>query len=220
MADTVAYVRSVEQVIIDALADVGLPGAGRLDGYPGVWIEDRKICAIGVRLTRGRSMHGFALNVDPDLSMFEHIVPCGITDKAVTSLADEGVDVEMRAVVDASRTRRRAAGTGRLVERQDVVWRERRSDLSAFREAKAGRWRATTVPVRVAGPPGRGRRRLVDGRVDRRAQARVAAGEGAHGRRLPAAQATMRDRSTSSPCAKRPAARTSSSAGPTAPPRS
>ena len=57
-----------------------------------MWIEARKICAIGVRLTRGRSMHGFALNVDPDLAMFDHIVPCGIADKAVTSLAAEGVD--------------------------------------------------------------------------------------------------------------------------------
>ncbi|MEY2457382.1 MAG: lipoyl synthase, partial [Acidimicrobiaceae bacterium] len=89
MADTVAYVRSVEQLVIDTLGDLGVRGASRLDGYPGVWIEDRKICAVGVRLSRGRTMHGFALNVDPDLSMFEHIVPCGITDKAVTSLAAE-----------------------------------------------------------------------------------------------------------------------------------
>jgi lipoic acid synthetase len=100
MADTVAYVRSVEQLVIDALADLGLD-AGRQDRYPGVWVGDRKICAIGVRLTRGRSMHGFALNVDPDLSMFGHIVPCGIADKEVTSLRAEGLDVTMAQVVDA-----------------------------------------------------------------------------------------------------------------------
>src|SRR6202011_5124448 len=60
---TPAYVHTVEQVIIDALADLGLPGAGRLAGYPGVWIGldavPRKICAVGIRLSRGRSMHGF-----------------------------------------------------------------------------------------------------------------------------------------------------------------
>ena len=100
MADTVAYVRSVEQLIIDVLADLGL-AAGRAERYPGVWVEDRKVCAIGVKLSRGRSMHGFALNVDPDLSMFDHIVPCGIADKAVTSLRAEGLDVSVREVVDA-----------------------------------------------------------------------------------------------------------------------
>ena len=95
------FVHGLEQLVIDVLADLGLPGATRLDGYPGVWIEDRKICAIGVRISRGRSMHGFALNVDPDLAMFEHIVPCGIADKAVTSLAAEGVHASMRDVVGA-----------------------------------------------------------------------------------------------------------------------
>src|SRR5207342_1057487 len=83
MADTVAYVHSVEQLVIDALAEVGLPGTGRLERYPGVWVDPdgprpRKIAAIGVRLSRGRSMHGFALNVSTDLAMFGHIVPCGI----------------------------------------------------------------------------------------------------------------------------------------------
>ncbi len=92
MADTVAYVRSVEQLVIDTLADVGLPGAGRLADYPGVWVDPlgpnpRKIAAIGMKLTRGRSMHGFALNVAPDLAYFGYIVPCGIADKPVTSLA-------------------------------------------------------------------------------------------------------------------------------------
>jgi lipoic acid synthetase len=116
------YVAAVEQLVIDVLADVGLPGAQRLDGYPGVWIGDRKICAIGVRLTRGRSMHGFALNVDPDLSMFDHIVPCGIADKAVTSLAAEGIDVTMAEVVDAVVARAAqlwGGGTGEVV-RADV----------------------------------------------------------------------------------------------------
>ncbi len=106
MADTVAYVCSVEQLVIDTLADLGLTDVGRLREYPGVWVEPggpnpRKIAAIGVRLDRGRSMHGFALNVDPDMAMFDHIVPCGITDKGVTSLAAEGVDATMSEVVDA-----------------------------------------------------------------------------------------------------------------------
>src|SRR5207253_997675 len=95
------YVHGVEQLVIDVLADVGLRGASRQPGYPGVWVAERKICAIGVRVSRGRSMHGFALNVDPDLSYFSHIVPCGIADKEVTSLAAEGVSASMAEVVDA-----------------------------------------------------------------------------------------------------------------------
>ena len=106
MADTVAYVHTVEQVLIDAMADLGLPGTGRLRGYPGVWVDPdgpspRKVAAIGVRLSRGRTMHGFALNVSTDLSMFGHIIPCGIVGKAVTSLAAEGVTVPMEQVVEA-----------------------------------------------------------------------------------------------------------------------
>jgi lipoic acid synthetase len=128
MGDTVAYVRSVEQLLIDTLADLGLPGASRLDGFPGVWMDERKIAAIGVRLSRGRTMHGFALNVDPDLDYFGYIVPCGIRDKRVTSLAAEGVRVDMRTVVDAL-TARAVAQWGRSgVERQDVVWREQRAE--------------------------------------------------------------------------------------------
>jgi len=115
-----SYVHTVEQVVIDALADLGLPGASRLPGYPGVWIDDRKICAIGVRVSRGRSMHGFALNVDPDLSYFDHIVPCGIPDKQVTSLAAEGVPASMKDVVDAVVTRATAAW-GPDAERQDSL---------------------------------------------------------------------------------------------------
>jgi lipoyl synthase len=135
---TPAYVHGVEQVIIDALADLGLPGAGRLAGYPGVWVglgngeRPRKICAIGIRLSRGRSMHGFALNVDPDLGMFGHIVPCGIPDKAVTSLAAEGLAVSMRDAVDAVVARAEQRWAKNSHERQDVAWRERPEDLSPF----------------------------------------------------------------------------------------
>jgi lipoic acid synthetase len=137
MADTVEYVRSVEQLVIDALADVGQPGAGRMRDYPGVWVDPdgpapRKICAIGVKLTRGRTMHGFALNVDPDMSFFDHIVPCGITDKAVTSLRAEGVAATMRDVVDAVAARAAERWGTNGSERQDVVWRHRIEDLSPF----------------------------------------------------------------------------------------
>jgi lipoic acid synthetase len=137
LADTAAYVCGVEQLVIDVLADLGLPGAGRVDGLPGVWIDPdgaspRKICAIGVRLSRGRSMHGFALNVDPDLTMFDAIVPCGIADRGVTSMAAEGVVVPMAAVVDAVVARAAARWGDGEVERQDAVWRTSEDDLSAF----------------------------------------------------------------------------------------
>jgi lipoic acid synthetase len=127
-----AYVHQVEQLVIDVLGDLGLAGAGRLEGYPGVWIDPlgpdpRKICAIGVRVDRGRSMHGFALNVDPDLAMFDNIVPCGIRDKAVTSLGVERAAVSMRDVVEAVANRAGAAfsfGAGeRVVEWQAAAWR-------------------------------------------------------------------------------------------------
>ena len=100
-----AHVHGVEQIVIDTLADFGLV-AGRLEGYPGVWVdpdgpEPRKIAAVGIRITRERSMHGFALNVDPDMAMFGHIVPCGIADRPVTSMAKEGVRAGMREVVAA-----------------------------------------------------------------------------------------------------------------------
>ena len=134
--DTVAYVRSVEQLVIDALSDLGLV-ATRLAGYPGVWVgadtaHPRKICAIGVKLARGRSLHGFGLNVDPDLAMFDHIVPCGIADKAVTSLRAEGVTASMAEVVDAVVARAAGRWGAGGVHRSDVVWRHRISDLAPF----------------------------------------------------------------------------------------
>jgi lipoyl synthase len=154
MADTVAYVRSVEQLLIDALTDVGLPNVGRLREYPGVWVDPRgddprKIAAIGVRLTRGRSMHGFALNVAPDMRYWGYIVPCGIPDKRVTSLADEGIGVAMRDVVDAVAARAvQLWGKGAGADRQDVVWRHAPGDLSAF---SRGEGPGEAVPVRLRG---------------------------------------------------------------------
>lgn len=88
------YLRSLEEVIILTLADFGLQG-DRSTGETGVWLDpgvvgkERKICAMGVRCSRWVTMHGFALNVDVDLSYFNNIIPCGIVNKQVTSLAKE-----------------------------------------------------------------------------------------------------------------------------------
>jgi len=126
------HVHAVEQVVIDTLAEMGLP-SGRQSGFPGVWIDPdgpdpRKICAIGVRVSRGRSMHGLALNVDPDMSWFDRIVPCGLADKAVTSVAAEGIDATVADVVDllARHAALRWAPDG-AVDRQDVDRARRRS---------------------------------------------------------------------------------------------
>lgn len=131
------HVHRIEQLVIDVLADLGLPTAGRLEGYPGVWVDPegprpRKICAVGVKVSKGRSMHGFALNVDPDMAMFGHIVPCGIADKPVTSLAVEGLRVEMRDVVEAMVTRATQLWGYSAVDRRDVAWRVAPDDLSPF----------------------------------------------------------------------------------------
>lgn len=82
------YVHSLEQVLIETLAEFGVSGR-REQGRPGVWAGDSKIAAIGVRVSRGITSHGFALNVDPDLEYFSHIVPCGLPDVTVTSMARE-----------------------------------------------------------------------------------------------------------------------------------
>lgn len=86
--DVGAYVRAIEQVIIDTLAGYGI-AAGRIPKLTGVWVEERKIAAIGVHLSRWVTSHGFALNVTTDLSYFQYIVPCGLT-KPVTSMAQLG----------------------------------------------------------------------------------------------------------------------------------
>ena len=155
--DVVAYVRKLESVLVAALADLGVVAESRVDGLTGVWVGDEKIAAIGVRVANGRTRHGFALNVDPDLTMFSHIVPCGIRDKGVTSLArllghapemKDGADATgatssapngeahayatMKTVVDRVVARFSESFGYVDVERQDVVWREAPSDLSAF----------------------------------------------------------------------------------------
>ncbi|SFB75380.1 lipoyl(octanoyl) transferase [Flexibacter flexilis DSM 6793] len=97
------YLRFIEEAIILTLNDYGLK-AGRIEGLTGVWIENRKICAIGVRSSRWVTMHGFALNVNTNLDYFGYIVPCGIQDKAVTSLVKElGRAVSMEEVAEKIR---------------------------------------------------------------------------------------------------------------------
>ena len=88
--DVVAHVRRLEQLLIDVCAELGLE-TGRVEGRSGVWTPDgaRKVAAIGIRVSHGVTMHGFALNGDPDLSAYDRIVPCGIADASVTSLSRE-----------------------------------------------------------------------------------------------------------------------------------
>lgn len=96
--DLHAYLRDLEDVVIRTLARFGLNGARRKN-KTGIWLETRKICAIGVAVKSWVTYHGFALNVNPDLDHFRGIVPCGITDGTVTSLAHElGFSIEMAKV--------------------------------------------------------------------------------------------------------------------------
>ena len=99
--DVVAYVRRIEQLLMDVCAELGLSTV-RVDGRSGVWVPadargpDRKVAAIGVRVARGVTMHGFALNCDNSLEPFHRIVPCGIADAGVTTLSAElGRDVSV-----------------------------------------------------------------------------------------------------------------------------
>ena len=155
-----AHVCSVEQLVIDALTELGVKNAGRLSGFAGVWLDAdndrrRKISAIGVRLAHGRTMHGFALNVDPDMTyMRQHIVPCGVAEYPVTSLREEGIDVSMQDVVKiVSRLAIERWGGG-VAEQQEVAWVHRPEDLSRF-----SRGEGPGEPVRMLG-------RLADAGVD------------------------------------------------------
>ncbi|MGV6860700.1 MAG: lipoyl(octanoyl) transferase LipB [Putridiphycobacter sp.] len=97
------YMRFLEESVILTLKEFGIL-AGRVEGLTGVWVDggqpnERKICAMGVKSSRWVTMHGLALNVNPDLSYFNNIVPCGITDKAVTSMEKElGTKVDFKKV--------------------------------------------------------------------------------------------------------------------------
>jgi len=104
--DVVAYVRRLEDALIEVCAGFGLT-TGRVDGRSGVWVAadgtrpERKVAAIGVRVARGVTMHGFALNCDPDMTAFANMIPCGIPDAGVTSLSAElGRDITVAAAME------------------------------------------------------------------------------------------------------------------------
>lgn len=138
-----AHVHRLEELVIETLADLGLPGCSADEQYPGVWVDaagehPRKIAAIGVRAKRvapgrRRTLHGVALNVTTDLAMFGHIVPCGIADRGVTSLRAEGIDVTMDEVIDALAKRAIALFGDGVCERADVV-----TGPTAFRDGDGG----------------------------------------------------------------------------------
>lgn len=115
------YLRQLEEVLIRVLALYGLVGE-RIPEMTGVWVEGRKVAAIGIKVSRWITMHGFALNVCPDLSGFEQIVPCGIGDKPVGSLAQFIPDVDLTQV------RRQIAGCFAEVFEVELIAAER-SDL-------------------------------------------------------------------------------------------
>jgi lipoic acid synthetase len=154
------HVFDVEQLVIDTLTELGVKNAGRLPGFAGVWLDAdndqrRKISAVGVRLARGRTMHGFALNIDPDMAyMRQHIVPCGVSEYPVTSLKEEGINVSTQDVAKiVSRLAIERWGGGEA-DLQEVAWIFRPEDLSRF-----SRGEGPGEPVRMLA-------RLADAGVD------------------------------------------------------
>jgi lipoyl(octanoyl) transferase len=109
--DVHAYVRAIEQAMIDALAGFGI-AAGREAGATGVWTERGKIAAIGIHISRWVTSHGFALNIDTDLNYFRYIVPCGLT-RPVTSMRELGCQARREEVVAAV-----VSNFGRVFDRQ------------------------------------------------------------------------------------------------------
>jgi lipoyl(octanoyl) transferase len=126
--DVGAYVRAIEQTLIDTLADFGIQ-AGRIPKCTGVWVGEGKIAAIGVHISRWVTSHGFALNVSTDLSCFQYIVPCGLT-RPVTSMAQLGCGASWQDVAE-----RLAANFGRVFDREiERIRHDRRSDAPDGRE--------------------------------------------------------------------------------------
>ena len=140
IAETKTYIHQLEQVLIGALSELGLDNCGRLERHPGVWVHPanerpRKIAAVGVRLSRGRTMHGFALNVATDLSWFDYIIPCGIEDYGVTSLENEGINASMERVVqEVSKKAIENWGTTGS-EFAATAFPQHEKDLSAFKRS-------------------------------------------------------------------------------------
>ena len=226
--DVVAYVRKLEAVLVAVLADLGVAARGRADGLTGVWVGDEKIAAIGVRVANGRTRHGFALNVDPDLTMFSHIVPCGIPDKGVTSIA-RVLGARARACAMSSTVSSRGSPSSSVTPTSNArtscgassptdlsrVHRRPRSRAAQPVDSRPRR-QSQGAPVRLLGRLARGRRRTVDRRRPARVDARAAPGSATGSSRSSGSCAI----SICTPCASRRGARTSSSAGPIAPPRS
>lgn len=160
-----AYVHTLEAVLIETLRRLGVDAVGRHDGYPGVWTrpntsDARKIAAIGVRIARGRgglrrTLHGIALNVDPDMSYFDAIVPCGIEDFGVTSIATELGDdsVDMKLVVDTFAEVFTEVWQPGSVDRRDVVWSISTTDADL---APFSRGEGPGVPTHGANEPRHG----------------------------------------------------------------
>ena len=129
--------RLLEQMLMAACADLGLPGTGRVAGRSGVWLTrdhrpERKIAAIGVRVARGVTTHGFALNCDPDMTAFDRIVPCGIRDAGVTSLAAElGRPVTVGEALPVVRRRLEQALDGEIEVDGSTLATARRSPAQA-----------------------------------------------------------------------------------------
>jgi lipoic acid synthetase len=153
-----AHVHDLEDLVVEVLDDVGFGrAAGRLGGFPGIWIDPagpspRKLAAIGVRTTRAddgrrRTLHGVAINIDCDLSMFTHIVPCGIEDLGVTSMAAEGWSGSLSDVLEA------------VVARATVRWGKGQVEHSGVVGGRAGSTRSLPLPLPV--PLGGGERPLL-----------------------------------------------------------
>jgi lipoyl(octanoyl) transferase len=120
------YLRLLEETIILTLEEYGIK-AGRSKGETGVWLDAdtpraRKICAMGVRCSRWVTMHGWGFNVNSDLDYFNHIVPCGISDKAVTSMKHElGREIDMKEIKEKLKKNFAAQFSARIIEKVDVV---------------------------------------------------------------------------------------------------